>query len=36
MIQFQLAHRKLDTIKEGVLTVAAFDKFYPISFYKGA
>lgn len=34
MIQFALSHRKLDTIKEGVLTVAAFDKFHPVSFYQ--
>lgn len=34
MIQFALSHRKLDTIKKGVLTVAAFDKFHPVSFYQ--
>ena len=34
MLPYALSHRKLDTIKEGVLTVAAFDKFHPISFYE--
>jgi len=34
MLPYALSHRKLETIEEGVLTVAAFDKFHPISFYE--
>ena len=34
MVSYALAHRDIQTIKPGVLTVAAFDKFYPIAFYE--
>ena len=34
MVSYALAHRDIQTIKPGVLTVAAFDKFYPIAFFE--
>ena len=34
MIPYILSHRELKTIVPGTLTVAAFDKFYPLAFWK--
>ena len=33
-MEYQLSHRSLHTIRPKVLTVAAFDKFYPVAFYE--
>jgi ABC-type amino acid transport substrate-binding protein len=34
MVSYALAHRDVKTIHPGVLTIATFDKFYPIAFYE--
>jgi len=34
MLSYALSHRHLKTIKDNILTVSAYDNFYPISFFK--